>query len=118
MKEQNEQGAITIQEALENYKILRIWHKAVCVISALLLCGMIGFVIWGIFYADLRWILIVFGIVIGICGIVLYLTVRSTCLKAGSLILDYFRVSEKMSEDRLLEKARELKISIKANRAK
>lgn len=106
-----EQEIATIDEVLEQYGTLRTWHKTICVISALLVLCMIGFVTWGILYEDLRVLLIVFGVIMGVCGVVLFVMMHRIFLKTGAAILDYFRAT-KMSEDDVLKKAQELKIPV------
>ena len=112
-KKATEQKTITTDEVVENFKALRIMHKSVCFVSAFMTVCMIGLIIWGTFLADLRWIFIVFGIAMGICGAVLFLVVHRIYKKTCSAVLDFFRISEKMSETEIREKARELKIPIK-----
>ena len=111
MKKQNtvESEAATIDDVIEQYGILRTWHKTAYIAAIVMICCMIGFVVWGIFFEGLRLLLISFGIVMGVCGIVLYVTIRRIYVKTGTAILDYFKASG-MSEPDLMKKARELKI--------
>ena len=117
MKKENapEQEIATIDDVLEQYGLLRTWHKIICVISGVLVLCMAGFVIWGILYADLRILLIAFGVIMGVCGVVLFVMMHGIYLKTGNAILDYFR-SEKMSEDDVLKKARDLKIPVRVKK--
>lgn len=107
-----EKELVTIEDVVEQYKLLRTWHKITCVIAAVLMVCMVGFTVWGILYAPLRWLLISFGIVMGICGAVMYVMIHRIYIKTGAAILNYFRTSG-MNELELLEKARELNIKIK-----
>lgn len=111
MKKQNkkEQETVTIDEVIESYRLLHLLHKVVCIMTVVLICTMIGFVIWGISFAELRWILISFGIAMGICGAALYTIIHRIYIKTSFAILNYFKTSG-MSEQEILEKARELKI--------
>ena len=109
----NEQETATIEEAIESYKMLQKWHKAICVISAVMICLMAGFVIWGLFLAEIGWVMISVGVLLGIFGTVLFVMIHMVYIKMGSVILEYFKTAEKMSETQLLEKARELGISAK-----
>ena len=109
-----ENKSITMDEVIENFKVLRLWHASACFIAVSLICCMIGTVVWGIFNFELRWLMISAGAVLGICGIVLYIVIHRTYIKTSSTILDYFRAAAKMSETEILEKARELKIPKKA----
>ena len=108
------QKTITIDEVIENYKVLRLWHNAVCFISAFMICCMIGAVIWGIFNSELRFILRSAGIVPGICGAALFLVVHKLLIKTSYAVLDFFKTICKMPDSEVLEKARELKIPQKA----
>ena len=108
MKE--EKTPITLEEVVENYGVLRLWYFFSCGISIFLICCMIGAVVWGIFYPELRWIIISAGIIMGICGAVVFIVVRRTYIKTSSTVLDYFKVACKMSDDEIREKAKELKI--------
>ncbi len=110
-KEKQEQQTYTIEDVLEQFGILRAWHKMSYVISAVLAACMIGFVVWGIMFEPMRVLLIVFGIIMGICGIVLFIMMRKTFHKTGAAILDYFRMGG-MSEEDVLKKAAELKIPV------
>lgn len=110
-KEDKVQQTYTIEDVLEQFGILRAWHKTAYIISAVLIACMIGFVAWGIMFEPMRVLLIAFGVVMGICGAVLFITMRKTYLKTGAAILDYFRKSG-MSEEDILKKAEELKISV------
>lgn len=114
MKKQNtvEPENATIDDVLEQYGILRTWHKTAYIAAIVMICCMIGFVVWGIFFAELRLLLISFGIVMGVCGIVLYVMMHRICVKTGAAILDYFKASG-MSETDLIKKANELKIKIR-----
>lgn len=115
MKEEKktEQETATIEEALESYQMLQKWHKAICVISAVLVCLMIVFVVWGLFDDVFSWVLISVGVLLGICGTVLFVVIHIIYVKMGSVILEYFKVAEKLSETQLVEKARELNIPVK-----
>ena len=115
MKEEKrtEQETATIEEALEGYKMLQKWHKAICVVSAVLICLMIVFVVWGLLDDMFSWVLISLGVLLGICGTVLFVVIHLIYNKMGSVILEYFKVAEKLSETQLVEKARELGISAK-----
>lgn len=110
-KEEKEQQTYTIEDVLEQFGILRVWHKTAYIISAILAACMAGFVIWGIMFEPMRWLLIVFGIVMGICGAVLFISMRNTYIKTGTAILDYFR-STGLAEEDVLKKAAELKIPV------
>lgn len=114
MKKQNstENELVTVDDVIEQYKLLRGLHKAACIIAVVLMVCMAGFAVWGILFEPLRWVLIPFGIVLGICGAVLYIKIHGIFIKTGSAILDYFRAAG-MSELDLLQKARELDIKIK-----
>ena len=107
-----EKELVTIEDVIEQYKLLRGLHKTACIVAIVLMVCMAGFVVWGILFEPLRWVLIPFGIVLGICGAVLYVTIHRTYVKTSAAILDYFRASG-MSELELLQKARELNIKIK-----
>ncbi len=114
MKKQKtvEQEPATIEDVLEQYKILRTWHKTAYIAAIVMICCMIGFVAWGIFFAELRLLLISFGIVLGVCGAVLYVMMHRIYVKTGAAILDYFKASG-MSEQDLMKKAEELRIKIR-----
>ena len=114
MKKQNttEKELVTVEAVIEQYKLLRGLHKTACIVAVVLMVCMAGFVVWGILFEPLRWVLIPFGIVLGICGAVLYVSIHRTYVKTGAAILNYFRTAG-MSELELLKKARELDIRIK-----
>lgn len=114
MKEKDtpQQNTITTDEVIENYKILRLWHHSTCVISAFMVCCMIGAVVWGIIDSGLRFVLIPAGTVLGVCGIVLFIVVHRLFIKTSATVLDYFKTVCKMSESEILEKAKELKIPV------
>lgn len=105
---------ITLEEVVENFKILRLWYYCTCVISAFMILCMTGAAVWGILDPDFRWIIISAGIVLGICGIVLFIVVRGIYIKTSSAVLDYFRLVCKMPDAEILQKAQELKIPKKA----
>ena len=115
-KKTKKQETITTDEVIENYKLLRLWHIAACFISAFLMCLMIGAVIWGIFFPEMRLILISVGILMGICGAGLYAVVHRTYIKTSAAVLDFFKIVSKMSDAEILEKARELKIPSKTKK--
>ncbi len=108
-KETPEQETATIDTVLEQYELLRIWHKTAYVAAIVMVCCMIGFIVWGILFEPLRGILIAFGIVMGVCGTVMYVMMHRIFVKTSAAILDYFRASG-MTELEILQKARELKI--------
>ena len=110
-KEKQEQQAYTIEDVLEQFGILRAWHKMTYVISAVLEACMIGFVVWGIMFEPMRVLFIAFGVVMGICGAVLFIMMRGTYLKTGAAIFDYFKASG-MSEEDAVKRAEELKIPV------
>lgn len=114
MKKQKttENELVTVDDVIEQYKLLHGLHKVSCIVAVVLMVSMAGFVVWGILFEPLRWVLIPFGIVLGICGTVLYIKIHGIFIKTGAAILDYFRTSG-MSELELLQKARELDIKIK-----
>lgn len=114
MKKQNttESEIATIDDVLEQYGILRTWHKTAYIAAIVMICCMIGFVVWGILFAELRLLLISFGIVLGVCGAVLYVMMHRIYVKTGAAIMDYFKASG-MSETDLRKKAQELKIKVR-----
>lgn len=93
---------MSLEEILEQYKVLVIWHKYVKVTAAVLLAVMVGFVAWGIFNAELRLLLIITGVVLGGCGAGLYLVVHRLYIKTGKAVLEYLRYSG-MSEREIAE---------------
>ncbi len=101
----------TIDTVLEQYELLRIWHKTAYVAAIVMLCCMIGFIVWGILFEPLRGILIAFGIVMGVCGTVMYVMMHRIFVKTSAAILDYFRASG-MTEPEIQQKAKEYKIKI------
>ena len=115
MKEEKKTGqeTATIEEAIESYRVMQKWHKAICIISAIMISLMAVFVIWGLFLDEIGWVLVSLGVLLGICGTVLFVMIHAIYIKMGSVILDYFRVAERLSETQLLEKAQELGISAK-----
>lgn len=84
---------MNLEEIIDQYKALTIWHKYVKIAAAVLLAVMVGFVTWGIFNADLRIMLIVTGVVFGACGTGLYLAVHRLYIKTGVTFVDYLRAS-------------------------
>lgn len=114
MKKQNttESEIATIDDVLEQYGILRTWHKTAYIAAIVMICCMVGFTVWGILFAELRLLLISFGIVMGVCGIILYVMMHRIYVKTGAAIMDYYRASG-MSETDLRKKAQELKIKVR-----
>lgn len=90
---------MSLEEILEQYKVLVTWHKYVRVIAVILLAVMVGFVVWGIFNPELRLILIITGAVFGVCGAGLYFAVHGMYIKTGKTVLEYLRYSGKSESD-------------------
>lgn len=84
---------MSLDEILEQYKALMVWHKYVKITAAVLLAVMVGFIVWGIFSADLRLILIITGFVFGVCGTALYLAVHRLFIKTGVTLVNYLKAS-------------------------
>lgn len=89
-----------LDELLEQFKMLTIWHKGVTITAAALLAVMAGFIVWGIAAEEIRILLIVAGVILGICGAGLYLTVHILFNKTKKVFGEYFRAS-KMSEEEI-----------------
>lgn len=92
-------------ELLDQYKVLEVWHKMAAVTAVVLLAAMVGLIMWGVFVPDmpdLRLILIIAGVVLGACGVVLFLVVHRLYNNAGRVFRDYFNASG-MSEDEVRE---------------
>ncbi len=93
---------MNLDEILDQYKVLMVWHKYVKILAAVLLAVMIGFIIWGILYIDLRPMLIITGVVFGVCGAALYIAVHRLCIKTGRTLVGYLKtlgMSEKEMAD-------------------
>lgn len=103
--------AATIDSVLEQFEILRIWHKTAYIAAIVMVCCMIGFIVWGILFEPLRWMMIAFGIVMGVCGVVLYVMMHRIFVKTSAAILDYYRAAG-LTEPEIQQKAQELKIKI------
>ena len=89
-----------LDELLEQFKMLTVWHKGVTITAAALLAVMIGFVIWGITAEEIRTLLIVAGSILGVCGAGLFVTVHLLYNKTKKVFTDYFKAS-KMSEEEI-----------------
>lgn len=113
-KQTSDRASAAIDDVLEQYGILRIWHKTALAAAIVMLCCMIGLVVWGILFEPLRGILIAFGVVMGVCGAALYLAMHKVFFKTSAAILDCFRASG-MTELEILQKARDYKITIPKN---
>lgn len=101
----------TIDSVLEQFELLRIWHKTAYVAAIVMVCCMVGFIVWGILFEPLRGMLIAFGIVIGVCGTVMFVMMHRVFVRTSAAILDYYRATG-MTEPEIQQKARELKIKI------
>lgn len=100
-----------LDEILEQYKALMIWHKYVKIIAAVLLAVMIGFIAWGIFSDFLKSILIISGAVFGIGGVVLYLAVHRLYIRTGSTVVDFLKAAG-MSDSEIGALVREKSIEL------
>ncbi len=109
--ETSNEATSTIDSVLEQFELLRIWHKTAYVAAIVMICCMIGFIVWGILFEPLRGMLIAFGVVIGICGTVMFVMMHRIFVKTSAAILDYYRATG-MTEPEIQQKARELKIKI------
>ena len=89
-----------LDELLEQYKALAVWHTGVAVTAAVLLALMLGLIVWAIAAAEIRILLIVSGLIIGACGAGLYLTVHILFNKTKKVFKEYFEAS-KMSESEI-----------------
>lgn len=86
---------MNLDEILEQYKTMMLWHKYIIILAAVLLAAMVGAVVWGIFTAELRILLIITGVVFGACGVALYLIVHRLYIKTGTALAAYLRALEK-----------------------
>lgn len=89
-----------LDELLEQFKMLTIWHKCVAVTAVVLLAVMLGLIIWGIAAVEIRVLLIVSGLILGVCGAGLYLTVHILFNKTKKVFREYFKASQ-MSEEEI-----------------
>lgn len=97
-----EDEKIDFDELIENYKGLMFVHKCITITAVVMLAAMIGMVIWGVLFESLRWLLIGVGVVIGIGGVALYLSINNMYVKTGNSFIDFFRRSG-MSDDKISE---------------
>lgn len=103
---------MNLDEILEQYKLLTVWHKAVKIMAAVLLAAMIGFIVWGLFIPGLRTMLIVVGCVFGACGVCLYIVVHRLYNKTGLVIGEYLVKFQGMSESEIEALLREKRLSL------
>lgn len=89
-----------LDELLEQFKMLLIWHKGVTVTMGILLAGMVVMIVFGIMAEEIRTLLIVSGVIFGICGVGLYLIVHTLLGKTKKVFVDYFAASQ-MSESEI-----------------
>lgn len=89
-----------LDELLEQFKTLTVWRKGVIVIAAILLAAMLGLIVFAVAAEELRTLLIIAGVLLGICGAGLYLTVRILFNKTKKVFKEYFEAS-KMSESEI-----------------
>lgn len=89
-----------LDELLEQFKLLKFWHKCVTITAAVLLAVMLGLIVWGIAAEEIRILLIVSGLILGVCGAGLYITVHILFNKTKKVFKEYFEVS-KMSESEI-----------------
>lgn len=89
-----------LDELLEQFKMLTIWHKGVAFVAAGLLAVMLGLIVWGITAEEIRTLLIVSGVILGVCGAGLYLTVHILFNKTKKVFKEYFEASG-MSESEI-----------------
>lgn len=94
-----------LDELLDQYKVLEVWHKMVKITAVVLLAVMVGFILWGVFvsdFPDLRLLLIIAGVVFGVGGAGLFFVVNRLYNNARTVFGDYFNASG-MSEDEVRE---------------
>lgn len=84
-------------ELLEQFKLLTSWRKGVALITAVMLAAMIFLIVWAVFAFEIRTLLITAGVILGLCGIGLYLTVKILYNKVKKVFRDYFKAAN-MSE--------------------
>lgn len=80
-------------ELLEQFKNLAVWRKGVMIMSGIMLAAMIGMIVFGIIAVEIRTLLIVTGVIFGLCGIGLYIVIHILFNKTKNVFREYFKAS-------------------------